>query len=67
MLDLVASRIGTLGAARLVATDTTGGLIAERHGLDVERVASGPLGGDLQIGAQVAAGAIDMVVFRATR
>ncbi len=63
MLDLVESRRHALASARLVATDTTGGLISDRHGLEIERVASGPLGGDLQIGAQVAAGEIDMVVF----
>lgn len=38
----------------LLATGTTGARIQEATGLAVERVLSGPLGGDLQIGARVA-------------
>lgn len=52
-----------LRACRLLATGTTGGRIAERHGLEVERMLSGPHGGDLQIGAQLAEGRVDLVVF----
>lgn len=47
----------------LFATGTTGKLIAEATGLKVNRFLSGPLGGDQQIGAAVAAGKIDMVIF----
>jgi methylglyoxal synthase len=47
----------------LVATGTTGGLIAEHLGLEVRCVASGPLGGDLQIGAMVASGHVKLVIF----
>ena len=53
----------TLAQCRLVATGTTGGRIADAHGLEVERKLSGPLGGDLQIGAELADGRIDIVVF----
>ena len=63
MIRLVDSRRAWFSTASLVATATTGTLIAETLDLDVDYVASGPLGGDLQIGAQVAAGLIDMVVF----
>ena len=52
-----------LGGCHLVATGTTGGRIHDEAGLEVERVLSGPLGGDLQIGARLAVGQIDAVVF----
>ena len=38
----------------LVATGTTGGILQKQTGLEVERVLSGPLGGDQQIGARLA-------------
>ena len=53
----------TLAQCRLVATGTTGGRIAAAHGLEVERKLSGPLGGGLQIGAELADGRVDIVVF----
>lgn len=48
---------------QLVATGTTGKLIQDKTGLDVERVLSGPLGGDVQIAARVVTGDIHAVVF----
>jgi len=47
----------------LLATDTTGKLIEKELGLAVKCVESGPLGGDVQIGAMIAEGTIDMLVF----
>jgi methylglyoxal synthase len=47
----------------LVGTGTTARLVAEHTKLDVERLKSGPLGGDQQIGGQVADGKIDVLVF----
>ncbi|MGD1848795.1 MAG: methylglyoxal synthase [Salibacteraceae bacterium] len=46
----------------LVATGTTGSHVAEA-GLKVEKVLSGPLGGDAQIATQVANNEVDMVLF----
>ncbi|HVK06529.1 MAG TPA: methylglyoxal synthase [Armatimonadaceae bacterium] len=47
----------------LLATNTTGGVITHMTGLPVRRVLSGPMGGDLQIGALVAEGAVRGVIF----
>jgi len=52
-----------LSGCELVATGTTGGRLQTEAGLKVERMLSGPLGGDLQIGAQLAVGQIEAVVF----
>lgn len=47
----------------LVATGTTGLVISKATGLKVERMNSGPLGGDQQIGAMVASGEVDVIIF----
>jgi methylglyoxal synthase len=51
-----------LGDIELVATGTTGQHI-ERAGFKVNKLLSGPLGGDAQIGAMVAQKELDMVIF----
>ena len=53
----------TLRAFHLIATGTTGGILAEFTGLTIQRVLSGPLGGDQQIGGLVAQGEVLAVIF----
>lgn len=47
---------------KIIATGTTGGR-AEAAGFKVKKMLSGPLGGDAQIAARVAAGKTKMVLF----
>ena len=63
MIALAQQYAAFLKTCTLVATGTTGGRLQGEVGLDVERLLSGPLGGDLQIGARLAVGEVDAVVF----
>ncbi|HTI17234.1 MAG TPA: methylglyoxal synthase [Trinickia sp.] len=63
IVALAGEYVELLRRCTLVATGTTGGRIADAHGLTVERTLSGPYGGDLQIGARLAQGEVDIVVF----
>ncbi|EYB66501.1 methylglyoxal synthase [Deinococcus phoenicis] len=48
------NRRDVLGQFHLIATGTTGSILEQKTGLTVERMLSGPLGGDQQIGARIA-------------
>ena len=63
LLDWARYNRATLSRHELHATGTTGALLADELGLEVSRFLSGPLGGDQQIGAAIAEGRIDFVIF----
>jgi methylglyoxal synthase len=54
---------GTLAAHDLFGTGTTGTLLSKELGLEVTRFLSGPLGGDQQVGAAIAEGRVDLIIF----
>jgi methylglyoxal synthase len=63
MLEWAAHHRTELSNHILVGTGTTGRLVQEHTGLEVERLRSGPLGGDQQMGARIAEGKIDILMF----
>ncbi len=52
-----------LQAHKLCATGTTGYKLEKDLGLTVEKLVSGPLGGDQQIGARIPSGEVDVLIF----
>lgn len=63
LLDWARFNRETLARHELFGTGTTGGLVAGELGLPVHRYLSGPLGGDQQVGAGIAEGRLDIVIF----
>jgi methylglyoxal synthase len=63
LLRWAAFNRGTLREHDLFGTGTTGTMIEFELGLPVTRYLSGPVGGDQQIGARIADGGIDMLIF----
>jgi methylglyoxal synthase len=63
MIALAREYAAFLRTCKLCATGTTGGRLVAEVGLTVDRKHSGPLGGDLQIGAMLVEGHIDAIIF----
>jgi methylglyoxal synthase len=63
MVEWAKYNIETLRQHSLYATGTTGLLLQRELGLDITVLESGPLGGDMQIGARISEGKIDFLIF----
>ena len=63
LIDWAAFNKGLLARHDLVATGTTGTQLEEALGIEIRKLQSGPLGGDQQLGALIAGGDIDFLVF----
>lgn len=63
IIEIAKNYTDVLAKHELYATGTTGTLIMGETGLSIHRMKSGPLGGDQQIGAMLANGDIDLIIF----
>ena len=63
IIELAKRYKDVLAKHELYATGTTGTLIMGETGLNIFRMKSGPLGGDQQIGAMLALGELDLIIF----
>jgi methylglyoxal synthase len=63
LLEWVRRNKDVLANHALVATNATGAAIEKEMGISVERLLSGPLGGDLQLGAKTAEDRADLLLF----
>ncbi|WP_440771444.1 methylglyoxal synthase [Natronorubrum sp. DTA28] len=63
LIEFAQSHEEQLREYELIGTGTTGKRVMEATDLEVERKESGPLGGDLMIGSEVAEGLLDGIVF----
>ena len=63
IIELAKKYKDILAQHELYATGTTGTMIMGETKLDINRLKSGPLGGDQQIGAMLANGELDLIIF----
>ena len=63
LLEWARFNAGSLAKHDLCATGTTGHLLEQALGINILKLQSGPLGGDQQIGAKIAEGQIDFIIF----
>lgn len=63
LIDWVEHNRELLSRHELFATGTTGRVVHEASGLEINRMQSGPLGGDQQIGAKISLGEVDFLIF----
>lgn len=63
MVEWAGYNLHVLAEHDLWATGTTGNILEHELGLPVTKLNSGPLGGDQQIGAKIAEGLVDVLVF----
>ncbi len=63
MVQFCIAYCGILSRHNLCATGTTGKLVADATGLNIQRFLSGPQGGDQQIAARIACNEIDLLLF----
>lgn len=63
LLDWISSNIKNLQSHKLCGTGTTSSLIRQTFDVEIESFMSGPMGGDQQLGAEIAKGNIDLLIF----